>query len=219
MVLKSLNRPHFEPLHRSSLRDVTKKAFFLVALATAIRVGELQALSFSVMLQGHDLSCSYSRGSSPRPSRTLSHSLKLPPLQLPGNYGQGRRRASTISSQGVTVVPTLAASTTRPRHMFLSVHDTTRPCLRRPFPSFIGKPFEKPIFRTLPVLLSGSVSLTSGALPPPSYSGGIALSFHSRGRLLEDPFCFYGSHLRDIQRQEGDIFALGPVVAAGDIVH
>ena len=35
----------FEPLSNASLRDLTCKTLFLVALATAKRVGELQALS------------------------------------------------------------------------------------------------------------------------------------------------------------------------------
>ena len=48
VVLRSLTRPPLEPLHQSSLRNVTKKTLFLVALASANCVGELQALSFSV---------------------------------------------------------------------------------------------------------------------------------------------------------------------------
>ena len=42
VVLKSLTLPPFEPLHEASFRDLTKKTLFLVALATAKRVGELK---------------------------------------------------------------------------------------------------------------------------------------------------------------------------------
>ena len=45
----------YEPLERLSLRALTKKTLFLVALATAKRVGELQALSRQVSFQGKDL--------------------------------------------------------------------------------------------------------------------------------------------------------------------
>ena len=38
----------FEPLHLSSLRNLTKKVLFLVVLATAKRVGELHAISRTV---------------------------------------------------------------------------------------------------------------------------------------------------------------------------
>ena len=44
-VLDYLRSSVFEPLTNVSLRDLTRKTLFLVALATAKRVGELQALS------------------------------------------------------------------------------------------------------------------------------------------------------------------------------
>ena len=44
-VLEYLRSPVFEPLFNASLRDLTRKTLFLVVLATAKRVGELQALS------------------------------------------------------------------------------------------------------------------------------------------------------------------------------
>ena len=44
-VLEYLRSPVFEPLSATSLRDLTRKTLFLVALATAKTVGELQALS------------------------------------------------------------------------------------------------------------------------------------------------------------------------------
>ena len=54
-VLEFLSGPPFEPLVRASFLDKTKKALFLLAMATAKRVSELQALSFSVSFQGEDL--------------------------------------------------------------------------------------------------------------------------------------------------------------------
>ena len=44
-VLEFLRSPVFEPIAKASLRDLTRKTLFLVALATAKRVGELQVLS------------------------------------------------------------------------------------------------------------------------------------------------------------------------------
>ena len=54
-VLEFLSGPPFEPLARASFLDKTKKSLFLLAMATAKRVSELQALSFSVSFQGEDL--------------------------------------------------------------------------------------------------------------------------------------------------------------------
>ena len=54
-VLEYLSGPPFEPLTEASFRNKTTKALFLLAMATAKRVGELQALSFSVSCRGDDL--------------------------------------------------------------------------------------------------------------------------------------------------------------------
>ena len=50
LVLRCLAFPMFEPLHPCSCRSFTKKVFFLVVLATAKHVGELQAISRTVYL-------------------------------------------------------------------------------------------------------------------------------------------------------------------------
>ena len=54
-VLEYLSGPPFEPLASASFRNKTRKALFLLAMATAKRIGELQALSFSVSYSGDDL--------------------------------------------------------------------------------------------------------------------------------------------------------------------
>ena len=58
-VLRYLNTSEFEPLSRAPLRALTRKVLFLLALATAKGVGELQALSSIVTFVGGDacLSC------------------------------------------------------------------------------------------------------------------------------------------------------------------
>ena len=53
-VLTYLNSAVFEPLRVASLQNLTKKALFLLALATAKCVGELQALSRSVSFVNAD---------------------------------------------------------------------------------------------------------------------------------------------------------------------
>ena len=58
-VLQFLNSLVFEPLHQASLRDLTKKVLFLVSLATAKCVGELQAVSRAVSFVRYDACLSY----------------------------------------------------------------------------------------------------------------------------------------------------------------
>ena len=59
LVLRFLRGPPFEPLSSCSLRDLTQKVLFLVSLATARRVGELQAVSWDVSFSGSDIYLSY----------------------------------------------------------------------------------------------------------------------------------------------------------------
>ena len=54
-VLSFLRGPPFEPLSSCSLRDLSRKVLFLVSLATARRVGELQAVSAEVSFRGGPL--------------------------------------------------------------------------------------------------------------------------------------------------------------------
>ena len=56
LVLRFLNTSPFEPLSDAPLRALTQKVLFLLALATAKRVGELQSLS-SVVTFVHDDAC------------------------------------------------------------------------------------------------------------------------------------------------------------------
>ena len=58
-VLTYLVSPAFEPLSQASFRTLTLKTLFLLALATAKRVGELQALSSIVTFVGGDACLSY----------------------------------------------------------------------------------------------------------------------------------------------------------------
>ena len=58
-VLTYLRSSTFEPLTNISLRDLTRKTLFLISLATAKRVGELQALSRRVSFSSSSAGLSY----------------------------------------------------------------------------------------------------------------------------------------------------------------
>ena len=59
LVLNFMKSEAFEPLYTMSLRQITKKTLFLLSLATAKRVGELQAVSKIVSYSGKDVYLSY----------------------------------------------------------------------------------------------------------------------------------------------------------------
>ena len=82
-VLQFLSGPPFEPLARASFLDKMKKALFLLAMATAKRVSELQALSFSVSFQGEDLVLYYDpffRAKTESVANPLPRSIIVPSL-------------------------------------------------------------------------------------------------------------------------------------------
>ena len=58
-VLDYFRSPVFEPLSSSSLRDLTRMTLFLVSLATAKRVGKLQAFSRVVSFSSTSAGLSY----------------------------------------------------------------------------------------------------------------------------------------------------------------
>ena len=59
MVLRFLTLAPFEPIRLSSTKDLTRKTILLLALATAQRVKEIQALLHRTSWQGQDLLVSY----------------------------------------------------------------------------------------------------------------------------------------------------------------
>ena len=222
VVLRSLAQPPFEPLHLSSLRDLTKKTLFLVALATAKRVGELQALSNSVAKQGQDLLLSYlpefiaktETGSNPIPREFRLCSLSA----ITGRDDEERLLCPV---RALKWYRHLTSSATRPRHLFLSVRDQTRPMSKAALSFFLRETI-RTAHNSFPDSLCTPLKVRAHDLR------GIATSMllwkNSPIASILDAACwktrsvFANHYLRDIQRQEGDVFALGPVVAAGEIV-
>ena len=82
-VIRHLMSSVYEPLESQGLRTLTKKVLFLVALATAKRVSELQALSRVVPSSGDDLILSYLPffvAKTKSPSNPLPRSFRLKAL-------------------------------------------------------------------------------------------------------------------------------------------
>ena len=83
LVLALLGGPPFEPLVSCSLRDLTRKVLFLVSLATAQRVGELQAVAAEVSFSRGDAYLSYLPefwAKSESESHPLLRSFRVPSL-------------------------------------------------------------------------------------------------------------------------------------------
>ena len=93
VVLRHLISSEYKQLESVSLRTLSKKTLFLVALVTAKRVGELQALSKSVSSVADDVVVSYLPhfvAKTERAHSPLPHSFRVHPLKdLAGDLEEG----------------------------------------------------------------------------------------------------------------------------------
>ena len=213
-VLSLLRGPPFEPLSSCSLRDLPRMVLFLVALATARRVGELQAVSSSVSLSGEDLYLSYlpefraktESASNSLPCSFAVHSLRdvvgslsdelvLCPVRAVRIYVS---RTSTISPQ--------------PCSLFVSLCTPTRPLSKNALSYFLWSV----ILQSLPSPPTSSSSVRAHTVRFVSTSAAF-----SRNVALPDILAaatWRSFYLRDVQFTLNTEFALGPVVAAGAVV-
>ena len=128
VVLQFLHGPPFEPLTSASLRSLTQKVLFLVSLATARRVGELQAVSLEVSFSGSDAYLSYLpefRAKTESAVNPLPHSFCVRSLgdfvgDLPDKLFLCPVRALRL------YLPRTASVSPHPRSLFVSPHSPSR---------------------------------------------------------------------------------------------
>ena len=220
-VLKHLNSTTYEPLDSAPLRELTKKTLFLVSLATAKRVSELQSLSASVASRGQDLSLSYLPSfvaktesvSNPLPRSFLLKSLE----DFVGNLEE-ERLLCPVRALRIYLARTRSI-TNRSTSLFVSPGRPSSPLSKNAL-SFL-----------LREVISGANALTGfGDHSRGAHSiRGISTSFNfwknwSVSRVLEAATwrtnsVFAAFYLKDIQYQLGECRSLGPFVAAGSIIN
>ena len=138
-VFSFLRGPPLGPLSSCSLRDLSRKVLFLIALASACRVGELQALSSSVSFHGDDIYLSYLPefcAKSESTSNPLPRSFRIRSLRdfvgsLPDELLLCPVRALRVYSSHTSSIPS------RPRSLFLSPRSPSRPLSKNALSFFI----------------------------------------------------------------------------------
>ena len=225
VVLRFLRGPPFEPLASSSLRDLTQKVLLLVSLATARRVGELQAVARDVSFSGSDAFLSYlpefraktESAVNPLPRSFCVRSLNSFVGNLPDELLLCPVRAlRAYLDRTSSVLP-------RPRTLFVSPHSTARSLSKNALSFFI---------RDIISRAYSSSSSSSAASAPSSARAhsvcGIATSWAfahnaSLSSVLaaaswSSSTVFTSFYLSDVQFSSSQGFSLGPVVAAGSVV-
>ena len=225
VVLRFLRGPPFEPLASSSLRDLTQKVLFLVSLATARRVGELQAVARDVSFSGSDAFLSYlpefraktESAVNPLPRSFCVRSLNSFVGNLPDELLLCPVRAlRAYLDRTSSVLP-------RPRTLFVSPRSTARSLSKNALSFFI---------RDIISHAYSSSSSSSAASAPSSARAhsvrGVATSWaFARNASLSSVLAaaswssstvFTSFYLSDVQFSSSQGFSLGPVVAAGSVV-
>ncbi|KAK3892123.1 hypothetical protein Pcinc_004090 [Petrolisthes cinctipes] len=222
VVLKTLIRPPFEPFQQASCRDLTRKTLFLVALATAKRVGELQALSKITATQGEDLILSYlpefvvkiETGLNPIPRQFILRSLS-------SVVGREDEERLLCPVRAIRQYLETTSSPSRPRNLFVSVRDPKRPMSKAAI-SFFLRDTIKTAHESFPEDLGPLFKVRAHDIR--GIAALMRLWKNSSIASILEAACwktqsvFVEHYLRDIERQESDVYALGPVIAAGDVI-
>ena len=214
-VLEFLSGPPFEPLARASFLDKTKKALFLLAMATAKRVSELQALSFSVSFQGEDLVLYYDpffRAKTESVINPLPRSVVVPSLlDFAGDLLE--RLHCPVRAVKYLRKAARSASFIPPR-LFVSPKNPKRSMSKNVMSFYL---------RQL-IIDSGAVS---SARPPRAHDiRGIATSLNYYSNLSltslmqvatwKSKRVFASRYLKEVSATQDNIQQFGPLVIAGD---
>ena len=214
-VLEFLSGPPFEPLARASFLDKTKKALFLLAMATAKRVSELQALSFSVSFQGEDLVLYYDpffRAKTESVINPLPRSVVVPSLSdFAGDLPE--RLHCPVRAVKYLRKAARSASFIPPR-LFVSPKNPKRSMSKNAMSFYL---------RQL-IIDSGAVS---SARPPRAHDiRGIATSLNYYSNLSltslmqvatwKSKRVFASRYLKEVSATQDNIQQFGPLVIAGD---
>ena len=209
-VLQYLSGPPFEPLARASFLDKTKKALFLLAMATAKRVSELQALSFSVSFQGEDLVLYYDpffRAKTESASNPLPRSIIVPSLS---DFAGDLPERVQCPVRAIKFLRKAARSASFiPSRLFVSPRNLERAM------SFY--------LRQL-IVDSGAVSTSRpprahdirGIATSLSYYSNLSLSNLMQVATWKSNRVFASRYLKEVSATQDNIQQFGPLVIAGD---
>ena len=206
----------FEPLRSASLRNLTKKVLFPLALATAKHVGELQALSRSVSFVCADACLSYVPEfvaktefiSNPIPRSFLVRSLSDFAAGLGEELLLCPARALRV------FLDRTASFSPLPRCLFVSPRRPSRALLKNADPSFLreviheaeaGRPEVGPV----------RAHSIRGVSPSAAFHRNWSVASVLESATWRSNSVFMLFYLRDLQHGFEGLRSLGPFVAAG----
>ena len=216
-VLNYLRFSSFEPLSTISLRDLTRKTLFLISLATAKRIGELQALSRRVSFSSSSAGLAYVPefvAKTESAIRPLPRSFEVKSL---GDFAAGLPEdllLCPVRSLSAYLDRT-SGLVNRPRRLFVSSKCPSRAMSKNGISYMLRE-----------VIVQSGASSQSGQVPRAHSIRGIATSSAffrnwSLRSVLEAASwrpntVFTSFYLRDLSFNSDGVHSLGPFVAAGE---
>ena len=217
-VLQFLPGPPFEPPARASFLDKTKKALFLLAMATAKRVSELQALSFSVSFQGEDLVLYYDpffHAKTESAANPLPRSVIVPSLS---DFAGDLPERVQCPVRAIRFLRKAARSASYiPSRLFVSPRNPERAMSKNAMSFYL---------RQL-IIDSGAVSTSRpprahdirGIATSLSYYSNLSLSNLMQVATWKSNRVFASRYLKEVSATQDNIRQFGPLVIAGDRLH
>ena len=218
-VLQYLSGPPFEPLARASFLNKTKKALFLLAMATAKRVSELQALSFSVSFQGEDLVLYYDpffrAKTESAAANPLPHSVIVPSLT---DFAGDLPERVQCPVRAIKFLRKAARSASYiPSRLFVSPRNMERAMSKNAISFYL---------RQL-IVDSGAVSTSRpprahdirGIATSLNYYSNLSLSNLMQVATWKSNRVFASRYLKEVSATQDNIRQFGPLVIAGDRLH
>ena len=217
-VLQFLSGPPFEPLARASFLDKTKKALFLLAMATAKQVSDLQALSFSVSFQGEDLVLYYDpffRAKTESAANPLPRSVIVPSLS---DFAGDLPERVQCPVRAIKFLRKAARSASYiPSRLFVSPRNPERAMSKNAISFYL---------RQL-IFDSGAVSTSRpprahdirGIATSLNYYSNLSLSNLMQVATWKSNRVFASRYLKEVSATQDNIRQFGPLVIAGDRLH
>ena len=213
-VLEYLSGPPFEPLAKASFLDKTKKALFLLAMATAKRVSELQALSF----QGEDLVLYYDlffRAKTESAANPLPRSVIVPSLS---DFAGNLPERVQCPVRAIKFLRKAARSASYiPSGLFVSPQNPERAMSKNAISFYLRQ------------LITDSGAVSSSRPPRAhdirsiatslNYYSNLSLSHLMQVATWKSNRAFTSRYLKEVSATQDNIRRFGPLVIAGDRLH
>ena len=227
LVLRSLQQPPYEPLSQATLKSLTRKTAFLLALASAKRIGELHALSHIVSLKQDRSSATLSflpefvaKTQVPGRPETIPQPLVIPALsQILRPDDQDLLLCPVRALQEYT--SRTQASRPRCRGLFISTGGTPK-CISKNTLGHWLRHTIKDAYSAAPARLVEDCRITPHEIraiaTSLAFSRTQSLSTVMQAAAWRSHSTFTSHYLRDDSHLYLDLHSLGPVVAAQHLV-